>query len=266
MGKTKTAFIGEETQDKNKDKAKGPEQSRRVRVAGLKGGQRRVKIVEAEQLPEDTEKLGDKDTKKTKEATKPRTRSKKYDEAKAKVAQGKAYNLPEAIKLAQETSYSSFDGSVELHIMVKRVGTSANVTLPNSTGKEKRVEVATDETIKKLSEGKVDFDVLLATPDMMPKLVPFARILGPRGMMPNPKNETLISDPSKAKNYSANSVTLKTEKSAPLIHTAIGKVSQETGKLVENAESIFKALGGNKQIISVYTKASMGPSVKVEVK
>jgi len=256
MGKTKTAFVGEEVPEKKTKKEK-PE---KVHIAGLKGGQR-IKAIEAEAIPEETAK----EEEKAKKAKAPKVRGKKYTEAKAKVNPTKLFPLKEALGLVKETSYSSFDGAVELHLVVKKTGTSARVTLPHSAGKEKKVEIASDETIKKLTDGKIDFDVLLATPEMMPKLVPFARLLGPKGLMPNPKNGTLISDVKKAAGFSGNTISVKTEKEAPLIHTVVGRVSQKEGELLENAEAIFKALGGTKQIIRAYAKASMGPSVKIAI-
>lgn len=256
MGKTKTAFVGEEVTEKKARKEK-PE---KVHIAGLKGGQR-IKAIEAETIPEEvTEEQ--KAEKKTKA---PKVRGKKYTEAKAKINPTKLYPLKEALALVKETSYSKFDGAVELHLVVKKTGASARVTLPHTAGKEKKIEIASEETVKKLTDGKIDFDVLLATPEMMPKLVPFARLLGPKGLMPNPKNGTLISDVKKADSFSGKTLSVKTEKEAPLIHTVVGKVSQADKELVENSEAIFKSLGGTKQIIKAYAKASMGPSVKIAI-
>ena len=259
MGKTKTAFVGEEAPEKKERKAKS-QKPEKVHIAGLKGGQR-IKAIEAETIPEETKEQEEKERK----AKAPKVRGKKYTEAKAKINPAKTYPLKEAIALVKETSYSKFDGAVELHLVVKKVGTSARVTLPHSAGKEKKIEIASEETIKKLTEGKIDFDVLLATPDMMSKLVPFAKVLGPKGLMPNPKNGTLISDVKKAAGFSGNTLSVKTEKEAPLIHTVVGKVSQKDEELLENAEAIFKALGGTKQILKAYAKASMGPSVKIAI-
>jgi large subunit ribosomal protein L1 len=282
MGKTKTAFVQDLTQDENKKssldelKAKRERQEKerqaaqtkkepekkeeKVHIAGLKGGQR-VKVVEAEAVVEEVSSEEKKDKKFKKE---PRVRGKKYLEMKAKVDRNKTYSIKDAIALVKATSYSAFEGAVEIHLVVKKTGISANVTLPHAAGKIKKIEIADDATIKKLQEGKVDFDVLIATVEMMPKLVPFARILGPKGLMPNPKNGTLVPDLKKAQAFSGNSVTIKTEKDAPLIHTVIGKISQNDKELTANLEAVVKGVS-DKQIVKGYLKATMGPSVKVQL-
>ncbi|MBI4153432.1 50S ribosomal protein L1 [Candidatus Woesebacteria bacterium] len=265
MGKTKTAFVGETLEEPKK---KRKEEPKKVHISGLKGGQR-IKVVEADLPTEVSTKAGPSVAEamegKGKKVKALRLRSKKYQEAKTKIKVGEHYPLPEAIKLVKETSYSKFDGSIELHLVVKKTGTTAKVTFPHLAGKEKKIEIASDETIKKLTAGKIDFDVLLATAEMMPKLVPFARILGPKGLMPNPKNGTLLTDIKKAKSFSAGTLNLKTEKEAPLIHTVVGKVSQNDKELIENTEAILNALGGSKQILKGYMKATMGPSVKLDL-
>lgn len=192
----------------------------------------------------------------------PKVRSKKYREIKTTIDQTKNYPLKEAIELVKKSSYSKFDGTMEVHFVIRKVGLNAQVTLPHSAGKTKKIEIATEETVVKLSGGKIDFDVLVATPEIMPKLVPFARLLGPKGLMPNPKNGTLVSDIKKANSFSVNSITLKTEKEYPLIHTTIGKVSQDDKELTENFQAIAKAIG-DKQIVRAYLKATMSPSVKL---
>ncbi len=265
MGKTKTAFINEEIKEKKikKEKSFGQiqDKSEKVHIAGLKGGQR-IKTIEAEPVVAEETQEEVKEQKKTKE---PKVRGKKYQEVKTKIESGKNYEISEAIKLVKETSYSKFEGTVELHLIVKKTGIQANVTLPYSSGKQKRIEIANEETITKLQTGKIDFDVLLATAEIMPKLVPFARILGPKGLMPNPKNGTLIKNEKEAVKFSGNSLTLKTEKEAPLIHTIVGKVNQDIKELTENTEAILKALGGSKQIIKAYMKATMGPSIRLQI-
>lgn len=269
MGKTKTAFVGDinpsagkSSEEKYREKKAKKEAEEKIHIAGLKGGQR-VKVVEATpvETPEEVEKEIQKEIK----GTTQKIRGKKYTEVKSKVASGKVFSVSEAVSLLKEVSYSKFDGTVEVHLVVKRAGINAQVVLPFSGGKEKKVEVATDATIKKLTEGKIDFDVLLATPDMMPKLVAFARILGPKGLMPNPKNGTIIKSAKDAEKYSGNTLTLKTEKEAPLVHTSVGKVSQKETELTANIEAIIKAFGGQKQITKAFIKSTMSPSIKLVV-
>jgi len=269
MGKTKTAFVEpvkEEVKKTSFDELKekrAKQAEEKIHIAGLKGGQR-VKIIEA--MPaEASAKAGEPSfAKASKGHREPRVRSKKYNAVKSKVDRNKSYPVKEAITLVKKTSYSKFDGSMELVMVIKKTGLSAQVSLPHSAGRQKRIEIATEKTIEKLKAGKIDFDILVSTPDMMPKLVPFARILGPKGLMPNPKNGTLVPDIKKAKSIGGNTVTIKTEKEAPLIHTVIGKVSQKEDELEENLAAIIKAIS-EKQIEKAYLKATMGPSIKLKI-
>ena len=242
MGKTRTAVISgapdekasgktryEEKRKKLKERLeKEAKKKKQVTKVGLKGGER-IKVVAAEPLPEKPKKEEEKEAKLIQ---KPKVRGKKYKDARSKVDKTKLYPIADAVKLAKETSYSSFDGSVDLHLVIKKEGQSYQVKLPHSCGKKKKIELADEKTIENLEKGKINFDVLLATPEMMPKLVPFAKILGPKGFMPNPKNGTLIKDKSEAKKFSGNTVTLKTERKAPLIHTTVGKVSQKDKEII----------------------------------
>ena len=277
MGKTKTAFVAgieeeklsgaEKYKERQKKKAvaesiSAKEKTQKVHITGLKGGQR-IKAVEAEPVVAGEEESVEK--KQVKEKIK-KARGKKYIGARSKIDTNKLYPIPDAIKLLREVSYSSFDPTIELHLGVKKVGLTVNVTLPHQYGKTKKIEVADDATIEKLKKGKIDFDVLLATPDMMPKLVPFARLLGPKGLMPNPKNGTLVSKESLKKdtNKSAQSLYLKTEKDHPLIHTTVGKLSLKDSEIKENIEAIFSAIS-QKQIDKAFLKSSMSPSIKLSL-
>jgi large subunit ribosomal protein L1 len=263
MGKTKTQFIGETLpEEKKPGSAKKAstrkEKTEKVRIAGQKGGER-IKLVESELITPEASSSA-----KAASHRAPKVRSKKYFEAKAKIDNSKHYSIREAVSLIKDTAYTKFDGTVELHLVVRKVGLSSNVTLPYPTGKQKKIEVADEATIKKLEKGKVDFGVLLATAEMMPSLVPFARILGPKGLMPNPKNGTIIKTKDDAKKFSDKKITIKTEKKAPIIHTIIGKVSQKDKELAENAEAIIEAVN-KKQVLKCYLSATMSPSVKVEM-
>jgi large subunit ribosomal protein L1 len=173
-------------------------------------------------------------------------------------------NTIDTIKEVKSKAHAKFDETLELHATVKKQGLTINVTLPYSSGKTKKIEVADDATIKKLETGKVDFDVLLATADMMPKLVKFAKVLGPKGLMPNPKTGTIIKSAADAKNFSGNQKTIKTEKEVPLIHTTFGKVSQKDEELEKNLDTLLEAIG-KKQIVKAVIKATMSPGVKLSV-
>ncbi len=277
MGKTKTVIVpgeaGEEKSSqaayedkrrKREEQKKAEEAKKKLGGLGLKGGER-IKIIGGEAPPiEAVPEEGVQTETKEKRERKIKVRSKKYKEAKAKISREKLYKLDEAIKLVKDSSFSKFDGTMEMHLVVKRGNVNENVTLPYSAGKTKRVEVASEKTIEKLKGGKIDFDVLLALPDMMPELVPFAKLLGPRGLMPNPKNGTLIKSEKETSKFSGNSLSVRTEKSQPVIHTIFGKVSQADRELAENATAILDAIG-TKSILKAYIKSTMSPSVKLSL-
>lgn len=255
MGKTKTAFIGTVEEDKKSSKQKYEE-----KMAKRKAQEEAQKSTEGEQkVDEETEKKSVKS-----EPNKKQSKGKKYLDAKGKI-DNKNYSLSDAIKKIKEIKYSNFDETLELHLIVKKYPTNVNVTLPHSFGKEKKVVFANQTVISDLEKGKINFDVLLASPEVMPKLVKFARILGPKGLMPNPKNGTLVKSEKDVEKFGTNSKNIKTEKEAPLIHTSFGKISMEDKKLEENANAIFKALGGNKQIVKAYLKSTMSPSIKISL-
>ena len=259
MGKTKTVMVSG-TSEEAKKKEKGKKKDK-ITGVGLKGGER-IKTVEAGPIVKEEKPLADETA--IKKVKKPKVRGKKYKDARAKIDKTKLYSIKEAVQLIKEISYSSFDGTVELHLVTKKEGLSINIKLPHSAGKKKKVEVASDTTIKKLEKGKVDFDVLLATTEMMPKLVPFAKILGPKGLMPNPKNGTLIKNAKEAKKFSAKTITIKTEKKAPLVHTVVGKISQKDEEIIKNTETILSAIG-KRQVQKAYLTSTMGPSVKINL-
>ena len=270
MGKTKTALVSAVSSENlsGKDKYLAKQKKKQEEEAllkqsitgvGLKGGER-IKTVGAGPIIEDVDEV-DKAEGKRKQK---QPRGKNYKTARKKIDKTKTYKLPDALAMVRETSYAKFDATVELHLVSKKEKVSENIELPHSTGKSKKVEVANKKTIEKLKKGKADFDVLLSTPEMMRELVPFAKILGPRGLMPNPKNGTLIKDKKQAGKFSQNSVTIKTEKKQPVIHTTIGKLSQKDKELVDNVEKIIDRLGA-KQIVKAYLTSSMSPSVKLQV-
>jgi large subunit ribosomal protein L1 len=124
--------------------------------------------------------------------------------------------------------------------------------------------VLNDVVLAEIKEGKVDFDILIATPTTMPKLLPFARVLGPKGLMPNPKSGTLTDKPEEAvKRLSVSKTMVKTEKKAPVIHIVVGKVSQPAEELEANVTELIKVVKFPK-IKKLALCATMGPCVKVE--
>lgn len=222
-------------------------------------------------------------------------RGKKYQEAAKLVEKGKIYNLKEAIELAIKTNPAKFDASVEVHA---RLGVDprqadqnirTTIVLPNGNGKTVRVavfapadvckaakaagaDIAEDEEfLKKLEKGEINFDVLISTPAYMPKLGKFARVLGPKGLMPNPKAGTVTMDVEKAvKESKAGKVEYRVDKQS-IVHIGIGKVSFGADKLLENANTFFDSLKAQKPaslkgsyVKSVFITTTMGPSIAIE--
>lgn len=196
---------------------------------------------------------------------KPKSRSSKYKKAKALVDRTKLYPLSEAIALALKTHIAKFEGKVEAHLVVGKVGSLGLVEFPHLTKVEKKVVVFDDSVLAELQQGTINFDVLLASPANMPKLVPFARLLGPKGLMPNPKNGTLTADPQKATaKFKTQGTEIKTEKKAPLIHITIGTTSQKAPEIEANARALLKTVGPL-NILKFSLSSTMGPGVKVHI-
>ena len=261
MGKKKTAEIGEETNKiKNQPQEKG---KKSAKAPGLGGGQRLKDMSATAVIVE--EPVLDEVLQEEKISRVPRVkkiRGEAYSNVKKMVDQSKIYSIEEAVKLAKKTSYSQFGGSIEAHFNVNKKGLNGEAQLPYLKGKEKRVAVFNSEILEEIKAGKLNFDLLLANPADMPKLVPFAKILGPKGLMPNPKNGTIVPDPEKAKEkFSQPKFTFKTEADFPLIHTIIGKFDQKDEELVANFKTLVKAIGST-NIQKVVLKASMGPAIK----
>ena len=286
MGKTRTAFLGEtlpepsspkakdgrrpkpmssdEGKGKKGEKKRSLKKERGVRLPGMGGGER-VVAVTAEMPPE---KEQEEETKRAKVAQAPRKRSKRYLATLLKIDQVKFYQPREAVELARQTSLSRFDGKIELHmVLVKRGRFELELPHPIKSAK-KKVEIANEETIKKLEGGKIDFDILVSTPQFLPKLVPYARLLGPRGLMPNPKNGTIVGPADGLKKtlerFSGGRLVLQSEKDFPVMHTVIGAVSDPANNLVENLEVIFKAVGGQ-NIKKAVLSATIGPGIKIAI-
>jgi large subunit ribosomal protein L1 len=222
-------------------------------------------------------------------------RGKAYRNVAKNVEAGKVYPLAEAIEVAVKTNPAKFDASVEVHV---RLGVDprqadqnirTTVSLPNGTGKTIRVAVFAPESehaaakkagadiigdedfTKQLDKEDLNFDVLIATPQYMPKLGKYARLLGPRGLMPNPKSGTVATDVAKAVTEAkAGKVEYRVDKQA-IVHLSIGKVSFGATKLAENAKAFFDSLQSQKPaslkggyVKSTSISTTQGPGIKVE--
>ncbi len=195
----------------------------------------------------------------------PKARGKKYAGARSQIDKTKSYSLEEGIELLKKVTYTKFDESVEVHVNLKEITTSVDVTYPHSTGKTIRVAILNDDILANLDKGVIAFDVLLATPAQMGKITKFARLLGPKGLMPNPKNGTLTGDPAKRKaELEGGKISVKGEKKAPLLHTTVGKLSLSTSDLTDNIRALIAAFGMGK-VLKVTLCTSMSPGIRVTV-
>ncbi|NOY15183.1 MAG: hypothetical protein GXP43_03120 [bacterium] len=192
-------------------------------------------------------------------------RSKKYLQTAGLVDKHKTYSPKEAVKLVKKVSYAGFDASVDLHINTTKTGKIAEIKLPHAAGKTKKIAIVDDNILKQIEAGKIDFDILITHPQYMPKLAKFARILGPKGLMPNPKNGTISPEPEKvkAKLEKGTHLVIKTEPKAPIAHVSIGRVSFSEKQLLDNLTTILKALKPS-DVKSIYLAPTMGPSIKIQ--
>jgi len=194
-----------------------------------------------------------------------KVRGKKYQKAKKLIDVTKYYPIAEAVKLVKQTSFSKFEGKVEAHVTVADIGNIGEINFPHLESTSKKVVILNDTILAEIKEGQINFDILIATPATMPKLLPLARVLGPKGLMPNPKNGTLTDKPEDSvKKLSAAKTVVRTEKKAPIIHILVGKVSQPEAELEANVAELIKVIKANK-IKKLALCATMGPCVKVEV-
>ncbi len=221
-------------------------------------------------------------------------RGKKYAEALKLIDRDKAYDVEEAFELVKKTATANFDETIEVAVRLGLDPRKADqqirgaVVLPNGTGKTQRVlvfakgekakeaeaagadYVGEEELINKINEGWFDFDVIVATPDMMAQVGKLGRVLGPKGLMPNPKTGTVTFDVGQAvKEIKAGKVEYRLDK-AGIVHVPIGKASFEAGKLVENFRTLMEAIIKAKPaaakgtyIKSITVTSTMGPGIRI---
>jgi ribosomal protein L1 len=227
--------------------------------------------------------------------TKAERASKRYREVAKLIDKSKIYPLAQALDLATKTANTKFDASIELHINLGVDPKQADqniretVVLPAGTGKTVRIAVLADadesakaktagadivgaeQIMAKLDKEEIDFDVLIATPATMPQLGKYARLLGPRGLMPNPKSGTVTQNTAAAvQEAKAGRVEYRVDQ-AGIVHLSIGKASFGADKLGQNAEAVLSSIRAAKPsslkgiyIKSIYVTSTMGPSIKVE--
>ena len=223
--------------------------------------------------------------------------TKKQKEAQAKVEPGKVYNIAEASALVKEITNVNFDASVDLAVRLNVDPRKANqmvrgvVTLPHGTGKDVKVlalvtpdkeaeakeagadYVGLDEYLNKIKGGWTDVDVIVTMPSVMGKLGPLGRVLGPRGLMPNPKTGTVTMDVAKAvSDVKAGKIDFKVEKTG-IVHAAIGKASFDADKIEGNAKELLTTLVKLKPqaskgvyIKSIFMSSTMSPSIEIDSK
>jgi large subunit ribosomal protein L1 len=237
-------------------------------------------------------KADKKDKASSKKKAVDKIRSKKYTESIKKVDRDKEYTIDEACGLVKEISTTKFDSSVEIHLRLNfdttKDSVRGSVVLPGGSGKTKKiivfaddkeadaakkagaVEAGSKELIEKIQKGWLDFDVAIAHPSMMPQVGKLGKILGTKGMMPNPKAGTVTPDVVKAvEEFSKGKTEFKADSNA-IIHLSVGKVSFEPSKIKENILSVVEAANKakpqkikGKYIVSLFLAPTMGPSVKV---
>jgi large subunit ribosomal protein L1 len=221
-------------------------------------------------------------------------RGKKYLAVQEKIDPAAVYPLDEAVRLVKESSYAGFDETVEMAInlnILQKHTVRDSVVLPHGTGKTVRVLVfakgdkakeaqdagadfvGDDELIEKVKGGWFDFDVAVATPDMMRDVGKIGKVLGPRGLMPNPKGGTVTNDVAEAvSELKKGRIEFRADKTK-IVHLGVGKVSMEEHSLVENCKALYQGVLSKRPqdlkgeyVRAVYVSSTMGPGIKIDHK
>lgn len=273
MGKTKMAVMDDSVAEESK-KANKEKEAAIVDAAEEK----QASETPAEDTKEAAKEKKVKASKRAQKKGKAKFRSARYKEAAEKVEKSKRYGLAEAIEAAKSSSYSKFDGSMELHIGTGAKNIRGLVSLPFASGKKLKILafgkgaensgadiIGDDAKLNEIIRGITSFDVMVTTAEWMPKLARAAKILGPRGLMPSPKNGTITEDLKKAvTEIQSGKVEYKTEKNGQVIHLSVGKVSQASDEIAQNTKILFNAIGRTK-VKKIVISPSMGMGIKVDL-
>jgi len=187
--------------------------------------------------------------------------------SKSKVDPQKKYELKEAVKLLKSTNITKFVSTVTLHLnlVTKDTPTRVELTFPFVAGATKRVAIVTDELIKDIEKGKLEFDILVTSPAFMPKLAKYAKVLGPKGLMPSPKAGTVTNDPEKkAKEFAGGKTVVKAEAKFPLMHVTVGKIDQKEEELIANIQALLDGVK-LKNVTKATLASTMSPGIKLQL-
>ncbi len=285
MGKTKTKIIDDSLPEEVKkvEKKKPVEKPGEDLIAKINAelgvSEPAEKKAQKEVFKEKLQKtVSEKPKRQTANAPKKKPRSKKYQEVTSEIDRTKFYPVNEAIELAKNSSYTKFMGTLEVHLNTDKTGIRGLVSLPFAAGKKLRIvafgkgaeesgaDIVGDESlIESINKGKVNFDLVITTPEWMSKLAKVAKNLGPRGLMPNPKNGTITEDLKKAvESFQAGKTEYKTEGKAAVMHLSIGKTNQETAEILANIKSLLQTVGKTR-IKKLTLSPTMGAGVKVDL-
>ncbi|MEI6532518.1 MAG: hypothetical protein WCO06_01620 [Candidatus Roizmanbacteria bacterium] len=261
MGKIRTRIIGLE------DIEKAQKDDQKKRSAEKKAEKSEEVDVESEVETKVKAKKSKSETQKSEETSlqKKKIVGKKHKASLKKVDLKNIYTLKDSLEILKKIKWADFDESVELHINVDETGIKGEVEMPHTTGKSVRVKIVDDVTLENIEKGIIDFDVLIAHPSYMAKLAKFAKVLGPKGLMPNPKAGTVSPTPEAvAEKFTKGTIRWRSEPKFPLVHLMVGKISHEPSNIVENAVAIIKSVG-KAHTQSVFIKTTMSPGLKVDL-
>ncbi|MDP1743623.1 MAG: hypothetical protein Q8L51_02425 [Candidatus Amesbacteria bacterium] len=251
MGKKKVSILGTENESALKEKKAVQKEQKKLRDGKV-----------TDNKSQETVTVTEVKVKRIKAA---KTRSKKYIEFKKLVPVEIGHSISEGINLIRKISLAKFGGSVEMHITLADRNWSKDIELPHKLpGKAKKIVEVSDEVIEAIAQGKFDFDILVATPAQMGKLVKYAKVLGPKGLMPNPKNGTVTENVDLAIKRLSSDTTmkLKTDKDGPAVHLVVGKMAMTDDQLSQNISAVMAVLPAGR-IKKVILKSTMSPAVKL---
>ena len=272
MGKVRTRILGlediEEQQKLEQKKRSAEKKSEKGEEPEVKAESKESK--DADEAEEPKKKMTSQGKKKKEEGRNPKKgkthpKSKNYKAAAKKADLEKDYKVEEAVSSLKKMAYAKFPESVELHLNVQKSGLKGEIELPHATGKTVRIKIVDDAVLEAIGAGKIDFDILISHPSYMPKLARFAKVLGPKGLMPNPKSGTVSPTPEEVvKKFEKGTMQWKTEPKAAVIHQMISKLTAEEKEISANVVAFLEAVG-KVNIKSAFIKTTMSPALKLDI-